>query len=206
MAQRIRPVVGKLDVSGRFPCQIIATAILLGLVANVAHASDWQYAGYDKKGTVESHTFFDAESISHPSKDVTRVWMKTILARNLDRYNKAHEQMVTQKTARKLALGYSPRFLMLPAIQTKYTKAKLEDAVVDLTIYEVIANEPEIKESSKYYWEIDCAGKRMRLLDAYSFNSRGELSNRTTRPEGTFGFVPPDSNGEWLSTMVCPAK
>src|SRR5207253_9110008 len=93
-----------------------ALALVTLLFADIACASDWQYAGYNKKGTVESHNFFDAESISRPTKNVTRVWIKSILARSLDRYSKAHEKLVIEKTAPKLAVYYSPKFLKLPAI------------------------------------------------------------------------------------------
>src|SRR5216117_3699580 len=86
-----------------FAGKIIAIITLLALIeslsASIANASDWQYAGYDKKGTVESHNFFDAEGISRPTKDIARVWVKSILARNLDRYEKTHRKAVVEKTA-----------------------------------------------------------------------------------------------------------
>src|ERR1700693_4134500 len=99
-------------------------AILSAIAASIAYASDWQYAGYAKSGNVESHQFFDADGVSHPTKDTTRVWVKAIRVRDFDRYRKAHKKLVVEKTARKIVTGYSPSFLELPAIKASFTDAK----------------------------------------------------------------------------------
>lgn len=195
----------------RFTSKIIAALTLLALVeslsATIAHASEWQYAGYAKANGVESHQFFDAESISRPTKDVVRVWVKAIRVRNLDRYNKTHEKSVSEKVAQKIAFGYSPQFLMLPAIRAQFADAgKLENANIDLTIYEVIANESGIKTFHQFYFEIDCLGKRIRMLDGVSYNDRGEPSGKSAKHAGDFSFISPDSNAERWSLMMCPVK
>ena len=127
-------------------------------LTNVAYASDWQYAGYVKEG---SHQFFDAESLTHPTKGVTRVWVKSIKERRFERYSKTHKNLVVEKAARKIAGYYSPKFLQLQAIKAQYEATALRDATVDLTAHEVMANEPDIQTSSKLYFEIDCANSRI---------------------------------------------
>ena len=63
----------------------------------------------------------------------------------------------------------------------------------------------DIQLWGKLYYEIDCVGKRIKVLDGTLYNSDGSISNRG-RIRGDYELVPPDSTGEWLSLLVCPSK
>ncbi len=181
--------------------------LLAVLSTGIVYASDWHYAGSTRQGNVEALTFFDAESISHPSKDATRVWVKSIRARDLERYFKTHKKIVIEKSAERIAFGNAPVFLSLPAIKATYAdKDALDSAVAELASDEMMANTPDIQPVSKFYFEIDCAGKRIKLVDGVLFNNDGSMSSKPGRISGNFGFIAPDSNGEWLSLLVCPTK
>ncbi|HQW20440.1 MAG TPA: hypothetical protein PLI90_07185 [Rhodocyclaceae bacterium] len=175
-------------------------AFLAILLSNITYASDWQYAGYVKE---DLHQFFDAESLTHPTKDVTRVWVKSIQQRRFDHYSKTHEKLVVEKAARKIAFGYSPKFLELQAIKGQYETTALRDAIVGLTTQEVMANEPDIQTFSKFYFEIDCAKSRIKLLSGVMYTDNGKISSKKVRPDNDYAFIIPDSNGQWLSVLVC---
>src|SRR5258706_12062565 len=95
----------------------IVLALVACLAANHGHASDWQYAGYAKANAIDTHQFFDAESVSRPTKGLVRFWIKAIRVRDLDSYSKIHEKIIVEKAAQKIAANYSPKFLQLPAIR-----------------------------------------------------------------------------------------
>jgi len=152
--------------------------LLVTLSTGVAcAASDWRYAGTLRlqDGGGDAPQFFDAWSIGHPTKSTTRVWVKVIRPRDLENYHKAHEPSVTHEVAHKIATGYVPDFLLLPAARSALTAqgsgrlpggipATLDEAVAELTRYEVIANAVDIRAVSKLWIEIDCVAKRFRNL------------------------------------------
>lgn len=175
-------------------------ALFAVLLTNIVYASDWQYAGSVKDG---AHQFFDAETLTHPTRDVVRVWVKSIQERRFNRYLQNHEKLIVEKTAHKIASGYSPRFLELPAIMSRHEGAALKDVAVEITAYEVMANRPDIQMFSKFYFEIDCANKRIKLLDGTLYKDNGNISNRKARPDNDYTFIMPDSNGQWLSLLAC---
>jgi hypothetical protein len=176
------------------------------LFASAAQASEWLYAGYFKTSGVEAHQFFDAESVSHPTPDLVRVWVKSIQLRFFDRYYKTHEKIVVEKSARKVVSGYLPRFLTLDAVKSQYEASQLKDAAIELTGYEVMANEPDIHASSKLYFEIDCVLQRIKLLDGIVYSDQGGVQKKGGKPDLEYHFIAPDSNGQWLSQLLCPRK
>lgn len=200
------PALAKSLVEALAQRIFVLLAILI-LSAGNASASDWQYAYTVKEGNVDVHQFFDADSISHPVKGVTRVWVKTIRARDLDRYLAAHTESIVGKASRKFVLGYTPKFLTLRDVKARWytAPADLEDATILATGYEVMANASDLQTYSKLYFEIDCVGKRMRLLEAILFgNGRDKKLNKTDRAKWDYEYIAPDSNGQLLSLLACP--
>src|SRR5450830_1265521 len=132
-------------------------ALLLALNVATSYASDWQYAGYSKSEGNDTHMFYDADGVQHPSKDVVRYWLKAITQDNLDRYYKKHEKEVVEKSAWKIAVGYTPRFYKLEAIKSQYKDTdSLKDAVIGATSYEIIANSNDALVRTKIYFELNC--------------------------------------------------
>src|SRR5712692_1829169 len=119
----------------------IAVFMVFGLGAGVANASDWQYFGANIVSKQQVLQFFDAESVSRPSKDLTRVWTKAMRMKDYDRYFLSHKQEVIQKAGKKIATGYSSSYLLLPEVGKQFADATArKDAVIDLIVYEVVAN------------------------------------------------------------------
>jgi len=182
-------------------------ALLASLSGSIANASDWQYAGLVKAGGVQAHQFFDADSVSQPTKDVTRVWVKSIRVRDFDLYYKTHEKSVVERSVRKIADGYSPIFLALQEVKAQYADATaLANASTTLTAHEVAANTFDIQAFQRFYVEIDCVGKHIRLLQRISYKEDPNVPRAAARPNSDYAFIPPDSNGKWLSLMVCHTK
>jgi len=110
------------------------------------------------------------------------------------------------KAAQKIAVYYAPQFLLLPSVRSQYDTTTLSDAAVDMTADEVMANTPDIRIFNKLLFEIDCTAKRFKLLEVTLYDESGNPKYRPTRPNAEYQFVAPDTNGEWLSMLVCPSK
>lgn len=74
--------------------------MVFGLEAGVANASDWQYFGANIVSKQQVLQFFDAESVSRPSKDLKRVWTKAMRMKDYERYYQSHKQEVIQKAGK----------------------------------------------------------------------------------------------------------
>jgi hypothetical protein len=192
-------------------------ALLATLSAGSAcAASDWRYAGTLRDGPGEVPQFFDAQSIGHPTKDIMRVWVKAIRARDLESYYNAHEKWVTDETTRKISTGYVPDFLMLPLAKAAFANQNsrslpggipttFNEAVVELTKDEVMANALDVHAVSKLFVEIDCTGKRFKVLNPSLFGDGSDTASKGTRSRGDYQFIPLGTGPDWLSLLVCPS-
>lgn len=185
-------------------CTRLLIAFLAALSAGIADASDWQFFGFGQQGKDETFLSFDAESISHPTKETTRVRTKAIAVSELERYLMSHNKSVVDHTDRKRLTGYVPPVLLLPTVRGAYADAKGLRRKILITSYELIANTPDIRVVSKFYIEIDCASQRIKMLDGSLFDDGG--NSLSGQSNGEYQFITPDSNGEWLSLLVCPTK
>ena len=192
-------------------------ALLALLSTGIAFAaSDWRYAGVLRNGARDAPQFFDAQSIGYPTSNTTRVWVKVIRASDLETYYRAHEKWVTDEVTRKIATGHVPNFLLLPAARTAFTEqagrrvlgsipTTFDEAVTELTRYEVIANTVDIRAVSKLWVEIDCAGKRFRTLNPILFGDGSDTASQGTQSRGDYQFIPPNTGPDWLSLLTCPS-
>jgi hypothetical protein len=166
--------------------------------ATAANAPDWRYAGYTEVNGAPHHLFFDADSVTVTSGKTIRVWTKAISQKNLDVPRKDEDPAFADRSARKLSSGYTPRFLQLPSVQKKYPdKTALRELAGRFTRYETKANSPVVPDALRMYFEIDCSGQRILLLQA--FDERGQQGE--IRPD--WQFIAPDTNAQWLSMMLC---
>ena len=169
-----------------------------------ACASDWQYAGFAKVGQDETFLFYDAGSVQHPNPTLVRYWLKAITRANLDRYYVTHEKSLVDKVARKVAVGYVPKFYELEAIRSQHrTTEAFRNAIIEISSYEVVANEPDALLKSQLLYELDCAERKSRVLEMISYDAKGEISGRRGSRQDPYQFIPPDSNGEWQSQLLC---
>ena len=171
--------------------------------SGAAQASDWQYAGFSKIGSDETYLFYDAEGIQRPSHNLARYWLKAMTRVNLDRYFAKHEKLLVEKTARKIGAGYVPKFYQLNAIRSQYGNADVfRDAAIEITSYEVVANERDALVKHKLYFELNCADRSSRILEILSYDLNG-LLKRAGAAQANYQFIPPDSNGEFQSQLIC---
>lgn len=188
------------------PVRYALCTLCLALSA-VAQASDWHYAGFAKIGQDDTFLFYDAEGVQRPSATLARYWLKAMTRVNLDRYYAKHEKILVEKTARKIAAGYVPEFHQLEAIRAQYSSAEtFRDAVVEISSYEVVANERDSSVKSKLYFELDCSEGRSKVLEMISYDAKGNILNRRGSAQTRYQFIPPDSNGEWQSRLICSKR
>ena len=179
---------------------------VLFLLAGIANASDWQYFGANIVAQQQVLQFFDAESISRPSKDFVRVWTKAMRMKDFDHYFRSHKQEVIQKAGGKMATGYSSSYLLLPEVGKQFAdETARKDAAIDLIVYEVVANAPEIRSQSKIYYEIDCVENRIKVLSMTLFADNAASTPKSGGSQRDYDFIVPDSAGQWLKSLVCLA-
>lgn len=103
-----------------------------------------------------------------------------------------------------MVAGYTPQFLELPVVKAQFgEEASLKEAAIEFALYEVMVNAADIRTFGKLYFEIDCSGKRARLLDGILYSGDGSVSRNAAHFNRDFQFVSPDSNGELLTLLVC---
>ncbi|MEI6762356.1 MAG: hypothetical protein WCO22_18095 [Betaproteobacteria bacterium] len=184
-----------------------AFATLCFASAAIAQASDWQYAGYSKIGQDEYFLFYDAEGVQRPSTTVARYWLKAMTRASVDLYSTKHAKVVVEKTAQKVAVGYVPSFYKLAPIRAQYASPDaLLDAVIEISGYEVVANERDALVKNKLYFELDCRERKSKLLEMITYDTKGNLLRKGGSAQNRYEFIPPDSNGEWQSQLICALR
>jgi hypothetical protein len=58
-------------------------------------------------------------------------------------------------------------------------------------------------EYSVTRWEIDCAGKRQRILASFDYDANGKIVNTEVWTDSPFRPIPPDSRGDVEATFIC---
>jgi hypothetical protein len=185
------------------PHQLLTTTAF-ALLSAIAQASDWQYAGQTSARGTKLQQFFDAETVSKPDRHIRRVWIKSIETHHFDRHSKAQREFLVEKTARKLATGYVPEFLKLESIKAKYEAAFLKEALVELTMYEIIANMPSVRMFGTMHFQIECDKQLIKHLGGTLYKKDGEiLAANSNSSKEEYQFIEPDSNGQWWAQILC---
>jgi hypothetical protein len=52
-------------------------------------------------------------------------------------------------------------------------------------------------------WEIDCAGRRQRILSSFDYDGNGKVVNTDAWKDSEFRPIPPDSKGDVEATIIC---
>jgi hypothetical protein len=174
------------------------------VLPGATHASDWQYAGYAKDGNDEIYLFYDAESVQRPNENTVRYWLKAMTKANLELYFTKHQNLLIEKTVQKVAKGYVPRYLQLNTVRSHYDDDEsLEAITMEASSFELIANKRDALVKHKIYYELDCIERKLRILEAISFDSHGDISKQIGASEASYQFVSPDSNGDAQSQLIC---
>jgi hypothetical protein len=173
-----------------------------------ANAADWQFAG-NLDGNVSS--FFDADGIQYPDKDIVRVWVKYISLKTINSYFESnHRKQVMDDSARKMVSGYIPNFVALEPIQRtlpsdpKQKEDRLRNISAEVISAEVIANIADVHATTTIFFEIDCKGKRIGPLSYITYLKDGSVENSQSTEQPKYDYIKPGSSGEWVSMLVCP--
>lgn len=185
---------------------LIASLLLLPLAE--AHATDWRFAG--NVDNIDA-SYFDADGIQYPDKDTVRVWVKYISVNTINRYFESnHRKQVIDDTAKKIASGYIPNYVALEPVQRtlpsdpNQKEDKLRNILAEVISGEVIANKAVVHATSAIFYEIDCKGKRIGLLEYIKYRTYGSIEKSQSLERPQYDSIKPDSSGEWLSMLVCP--
>jgi hypothetical protein len=176
---------------------LIAILLLLPIVE--AYSADWQYTG----GTDDASTFFDAEGVQYPDKDIVRVWIKSISNETGDNYKR--KEKFIEDTAQKMARGYIPQFFLLDSVKRIYkSKNEYENAIAGAITDEIIANEIGVSAAASANFEIDCKGNRIGTLSIIKYRKDGSVEKSGSTEQPKYDFILPDTTAEWLSMLACP--
>lgn len=177
------------------------------LAIGSAFAADWNYAGNVNIGRAqESAQFVDSETIALTPEGTTRVWMKTVRMNALIRRIEKLGKDGATTAGIKAANGYVPKFLDLPFERARYPDAaSRERATAMVGLLEAGANSVGGPVTTQSYFEIDCSGRRMRLLENLTYKSNGSVE-RIASQSSEYAFVAPESNGEKILLIVCNSK
>ena len=169
---------------------------LICFSTSIASASDWRYGGYNKTKDVETILFYDADSLVRHGSTV-RFWFKAIKTKDLDRFSKKHKEYI-ETCARKLADGYVPKYLTLPAIKKAYaTEKAYRDAIAQAILYEACADASGIPTDITILWEIDY---KTLMSKALSVRAKEKLSASTQNPH--WDYITRDTTMDWLSQIL----
>ncbi|MHB8493654.1 MAG: hypothetical protein ACYC9Z_10090 [Casimicrobiaceae bacterium] len=185
----------------------ILSGLFLSLLALDSRASQWEFAGGANVKQGPDILFFDADSISHPTKNTVRLWLKGIPQAKLERRYETLAKSDAGKIAPRIAGGYEPRLYALQPIRAQYPSAgRLRNAIIDATVFEAIANDADTPTSMKMYLEIDCATQRDRTLSIEFYNDNGDIAQESTPGErAKYDYIAPDTNTQWWAMLFCPA-
>ncbi|MDR3501740.1 MAG: hypothetical protein P4L79_04080 [Legionella sp.] len=180
--------------------------VFLFLFPVVAQAADWRFYGSSKIKTDDESLFYDAGSVQHLSETTVRVWMTAFPKKQIDHVMKTANEKMINATAKKMASGYIPDYCLLQEVEKSVSsKKELDDMIIDVIGAEVAANSDNVKSSAQFFYEIDCSKKRIGELSITFFNPDGSVANSRNVNNDTpkFSYIPPNSNAERLSQMVC---
>ncbi|WP_257307552.1 hypothetical protein [Geothrix campi] len=182
--------------------------VMLILTSQVVSASDWKYGGMTKSGNDTDIVFYDNSSIIRTST-VTRFWIKSISLKKLNAYSaqKSRRSQLIDASATKIAQGYIPAFLGLKSVRAA-SKSDIEfkDRVATVILWEVIANNHDIKMSSRFCFEINCDQKMIRAVEGDLFDNQGNVKPKQGPMNQEWGFIAPDTTSAWWSELVCLPK
>lgn len=198
-----RPGSRHHKVSAMTKITIVAATLLLCFSQSVS-ASDWQFsgAGDDERGRPQ-FLFYDAQTLTQEN-GVVRFWEMAVLKQKIDLYLKRHEHEVLDEVAGKMKSGYRPKMLSVGTFK-KLLKDddKRFNATVEIMSAEIIVATGDLSASSKEYYELDCAARKLRILDVTAFSDDGKIIGATHARPSDWTYVVPDSNSENEALMFC---
>lgn len=170
---------------------------LAGPVLAQAGGVDWKFYGGARIADEDSLCFFDAKGVNPLPENHVRVWVKCVLASDMDKIDVAKDfnGKIMEDAAQKVAHSYMPPIATVQDID--FNKS------IAITTYEVIANKGYVQPQAKILYELDCSRLMLRELSLYI--ETGGKAGSIRKPRD-WSYIPPESNGANLSKILCRAR
>lgn len=190
----------------------IAAALVLGAFAVGAspiHAAasdpDWRVFGF----TDEHVLLYSVPDIVREPDNLVRVWSEQLNSKAVGRVvnratGKGGNVRFMAAVIGRVARYYEPP-LMLAGLDKSCNSSKRKDCLAeraaDITSMEEVANESLVPRDGLVLYELDCREKRARVLSVIVYQKHGSPES-SSRPMD-WEYVPPETNLDWLLTIVC---
>ncbi len=93
---------------------LFAVSLIAGICVKSAYAADWRIAGLTETAIKENvYAFYDADTVSRPTKSTARVWVSLVPEATIEDYWKKEENETLVAAGRKLSTGYRPQFFKI---------------------------------------------------------------------------------------------
>jgi hypothetical protein len=159
---------------------------------------DWNLYGFAKLSNgSEDMCFYDSKSLEHRQNGFIRVWAKCLSENDADTAldNKDTNHDLVEAAAQKVAHYYLP-------VLSKIQKLN-QNALIQVISYEAVADLGSINPHSQIFYEINCHEKMVHEL-SISANLDGKIGSSDKPTE--WKYAPPESNGDNLIELLCPAS
>jgi hypothetical protein len=172
------------------------------LAVTPAGAANWRYAGMADS---QDPQFFDSDSVEHVDPGLVRVWVESVPSDRLSGYYAQHESQLSSFAGRRTATGYVPVFLLPPLHRNLYgSRDEFDAAVYRAVVMEAIANSGSVAAAGRSRVEIDCVGRRTRVIESTTFDRTGAAQSAPTEPTSTaWQDALIGTNGDRLHAVFC---
>lgn len=174
----------------------LATTVCLGILSLgcgtelAAQDTDWKHFGFITVASVDVMVFYDTRSTRRLPGGTLQVWTKGLSAKEITD-TKLGESAMERLIWRNIN-GYEPPLARVQKLNP--------DQILDVMIFEEIANTGSIETMVRTLHEIDCSGKMTRTLSAYmKIAGKPVTSDRAEE----WGHIPPETAVAALATLLC---
>jgi len=147
---------------------------------------DWKFYALAGSGGVKEYRFYEAARLTKSGSRV-QVWSQSITTDELRRLKPTDDEI--RRAGDMVLAGY------VPPIAAKDDLKGM--TLINVVMYELIANRTETNPKRRALWEIDCATRTWRTLSVI------ELDGRSVDGPSEWTHYPPGSAGETLAYLVC---
>ena len=168
-------------------------------------ASDWKYAGVTLGKAGAEILFYDSEGVFR-NGSTTRFWVKAVPLKRINEYAtpKRRASSLIESSARRIADGYVPSFLLLRSVKALSTTDEEYFArVADAVLWEVVVAENGAKMASRFCFEINCASTMIRTIEGDIYTSTGAARPEAGALTQEWSVIAPDSNSAGWSELLC---
>lgn len=182
----------------------VAVAIAAPQAFGESHALDWRVAGYNGKDVV----LYSAQDIVRELDGVALVWTEQFgFTASQQAVAKADKnKRFTDVISGRYARAYVPPFMLARVTDqcnSYHDQHCVVNSAVHIAMIEEAANENLVRAELRTLYELDCANKRARALQAVMYANGGSPSVLNDPDPAGWANAPPQSVLDGLLTIVC---